>query len=68
MMPMLAAASVSTTMTWNPSSDPSVTGYDIYYGTESHNYTNMVSAGNRDECYDCKLGGWHDLLFCRQIP
>lgn len=46
MMPMLAAASVSTTMTWNPSTDPNVTGYNIYYGTQSHNYTNMVSVGN----------------------
>jgi hypothetical protein len=45
-LPVVATASVSTTMTWNPSPDSSVTGYNIYYGTQSQNYTNMVSVGN----------------------
>jgi len=33
-------------MTWNPSPDPSVTGYNIYYGTASHDYTSMIPVGN----------------------
>ena len=33
-------------MIWSPSTDPSVTGYNIYYGTTSHDYTNMISAGD----------------------
>jgi Fibronectin type III domain len=46
MLPMLASASVSTTLKWNPSTDPSVTGYNIYYGTESHNYSSIVTVEN----------------------
>jgi len=36
----------SVTLSWNPSSDPIVVGYKIYYGGASGNYTNMLSAGN----------------------
>jgi hypothetical protein len=35
----------SATLAWQPSSDPTVTGYNLYYGTASHNYTSMVNAG-----------------------
>jgi len=35
----------SATLAWQASSDPTVTGYDLYYGTASHNYTAMVNAG-----------------------
>jgi Fibronectin type III domain len=46
-LPMLVtAASTSTIITWNPSTDPNVTGYNIYYGTQSGNYTNEISVGN----------------------
>ena len=31
---------------WNPSTDPSVVGYNVYYGNESSNYTYCVSAGD----------------------
>jgi hypothetical protein len=37
---------VSTSLTWNPSPDPSVAGYNIYYGITNGIYTNMVSVGN----------------------
>jgi hypothetical protein len=30
---------------WDPSTDPSVIGYKVYYGTASQNYTNFVSTG-----------------------
>ena len=38
-------ASQSVTLGWDPSSDPNVAGYNIYYGTVSHQYTNEISAG-----------------------
>ncbi len=41
-----AFAAQSVTLAWNPSTDPTVIGYDIYYGGASGNYTNTVSAGN----------------------
>jgi hypothetical protein len=33
-------------MSWNPSTDPSVVGYNIHFGVSSGNYTNSVSVGN----------------------
>ncbi len=34
------------TLAWNPVSDPGVAGYNLYYGTASRVYTNMVPVGN----------------------
>ena len=45
-LPVVATASVSTRIAWYPSADASVAGYNIYYGTNSHAYTGMISAGN----------------------
>lgn len=39
----LFAASV--TLAWNPSADPTVAGYNLYYGGASGSYTNGLSAG-----------------------
>jgi Fibronectin type III domain len=39
-------ADQSVILGWQPSSDPNVVGYRIYYGTTSHNYTSKVSIGN----------------------
>ena len=36
----------SVTLTWNQSRDPTVVGYNIYYGGASGNYTNTLPAGN----------------------
>lgn len=36
-------------LAWNPSSDPLVTGYRIYYGKTSEIYTSNIDAGNRTE-------------------
>jgi len=36
----------SITLQWDPSIDPQVVGYKIYYGTTSHNYTDVVVVGN----------------------
>jgi hypothetical protein len=36
----------SVTLAWNPSPDPTVVGYNVYYGGASGAYTNEFSAGN----------------------
>src|SRR5208282_848211 len=42
----LPAFAQNVTLAWNPSTDPTVVGYNIYYGGASGNYTNTLSAGN----------------------
>lgn len=37
---------MKVTLAWNQSTDPTVVGYNIYYGGASGNYTNTLSAGN----------------------
>ena len=41
-----ALATQNVTLAWNASTDPTVVGYNIYYGGGSGNYTNVTSAGN----------------------
>src|SRR5260370_41089664 len=41
----LALALPAVVLAWDPSTDPTVTGYNVYYGTASHAYTNVISAG-----------------------
>jgi hypothetical protein len=36
----------SVTLAWNTSADPTVVGYNIYYGVVSRTYTNVVNVGN----------------------
>jgi len=43
----LEASAVNVELAWDPSPEPLVTGYRLYYGTSSWNYTNVVDAGNR---------------------
>ena len=40
----LSAATV--TLAWTPSTDTNVVGYNVYYGTASGDYTNLVSTAN----------------------
>jgi len=40
------ATTASVTLAWNPSADPTITGYNIYYGGASYNYTNEISVGD----------------------
>ena len=42
----IAKADSSVSLEWTPNTDPSVAGYNIYYGGESGDYTNVTSAGN----------------------
>jgi hypothetical protein len=44
-LPWSAVATVSPTLTWIPSTDPAVTGYNIHYGSTSHQYTNFITVG-----------------------
>ena len=46
LLPMYAQATQSVTFGWEPSTDPNVAGYNIYYGMASHVYTSKVSVGN----------------------
>ncbi len=41
-----AFATGSVTLAWNPSTDASVVGYNLYYGSASGVYTTKVTAGN----------------------
>jgi hypothetical protein len=36
----------SVVVTWAPSADPLIVGYNVYYGGASGSYTNLVSVGN----------------------
>jgi hypothetical protein len=45
-MQLSAFATGSVTLAWNASTDPTVTGYNIYYGGASGSYTNEICAGN----------------------
>lgn len=37
-------------LAWDVSTDPTVTGYNIYYGVRSRGYTNIVNAGSATTC------------------
>jgi hypothetical protein len=45
-LPFSAAACVSANLSWVATVNPNVSGYDIYYGTASHGYTQSFDAGN----------------------
>ncbi len=42
----VAKGGSTVSVEWTPNSDPSVVGYNVYYGGASRNYTNVLSAGN----------------------
>jgi Bacterial Ig domain/Divergent InlB B-repeat domain len=42
----LPAMAQSVMLGWQPSPNPNVAGYNLYYGTTSHIYTSKVSVGN----------------------
>jgi len=45
----LEVSAANVKLAWDPSPEPLVTGYRLYYGTSSGNYTNVVDAGNRTD-------------------
>jgi hypothetical protein len=44
--PLAMFASQQAIITWNPAPQSGISGYRIYYGSSSGNYTNMVVVGN----------------------
>ena len=42
----LAKAASSVALDWDPNTDPSVAGYNVYYGGASRSYTNVINVGN----------------------
>jgi hypothetical protein len=44
--PLTSFGTPSITLAWDPSADPSVIGYRVYYGGATRAYTNSVSAGS----------------------
>jgi hypothetical protein len=42
----LAKATSSVPLNWNPNTDPSIAGYNVYYGSSSGVYTNVINVGN----------------------
>ena len=47
---VLEVPAVNVRLAWDPSPELLVTGYRLYYGTSSGNYTNVIDAGNRTDC------------------
>jgi len=44
------ACAAQLSVVWDPSGDSDVTGYKVYYGTQSGTYTEVVDAGNNTSC------------------
>jgi hypothetical protein len=42
----VAKAVSNVSLQWAPNTDPSVVGYNVYYGGSSRSYTNSIPAGN----------------------
>src|SRR5437879_3981004 len=43
--PLSSIATGNVTLAWDPNPDPSVAGYNLYYGTTSGNYGTFIHAG-----------------------
>ena len=44
--PSFVFGAQSVTFAWNPVTNANLAGYNIYYGSVSHSYTNVISVGN----------------------
>jgi len=42
----ISKAVSTVSLEWSPNTDPSVAGYNVYYGSMSRDYTNVISVGN----------------------
>jgi hypothetical protein len=45
----LANATSSVGLNWSLNPDPSIAGYNVYYGTVSHSYTSVITVGNTNQ-------------------
>jgi len=43
------------TLAWDQNSESDIAGYRVYYGQESHSYTNVVDVGNYTSCVIAEL-------------
>jgi hypothetical protein len=52
LLPVFAgvASSATVTVAWDPNPEPTVAGYNMYYGTTSGRYTNSVDVGSATRC------------------
>lgn len=58
-----ATSASSVSLSWNPSPDPSVVGYNLYYGAASDDYTNVISVGNATNAVVLGLTGGDTYYF-----
>ena len=52
----IAAFGADVTLAWDPKMDSDVTGYKVYYGTSSRNYSSSISVGRSTTCTLAGLG------------
>ncbi len=50
-----ASAGQKLNLAWQPSTSPTVAGYNIYYGSQAGSYTNKISVGNVTSATVCGL-------------
>jgi hypothetical protein len=62
-MPASLASVSSITLGWDPSADPGVTGYKLYYGPACRSYTNAVQAGAATSAAATDLSGGTTYYF-----
>ena len=55
--PAPAAAMQSVGLSWDPSPSSDSAGYNVYYGSESGNYTTLISVGNNTNAQITGLRG-----------
>ena len=61
--PASVASVSSVTLAWDPSADPSVIGYKLYYGAASRSYTNLVQAAATNSASVTALVGGKTYYF-----
>jgi Divergent InlB B-repeat domain len=61
------AYSAQETLAWDPITDPSVTGYKLYYGPTSGNYTQSIDVGNVTTCIVSNLTSGSTYYFAATV-
>src|SRR6476619_6174504 len=46
----VSSRGANVTLGWEPSTDSDVTGYNVYYGPSTQNYTNVIDAKDSTTC------------------
>mgnify|MGYP001097941341 CR=1 FL=1 len=50
---IVLSVSGTITLAWDANTEPDLSGYKIYYGLESRNYTNTIDVSQKDFGPDC---------------